>query len=81
MSEGQNGANGAPTPPAPIRRTDDRGRPLPLTEEERAANVRRWDETVAAMDAIRDETDTDEIWDEILRNLGVDPATGRGLGS
>lgn len=26
-----------------------------------------------------DETDTPELWDEVLRNLGVDPETRRGL--
>ena len=38
--------------------------------------VRAWREAVAAMEAI---PDSGEDWDEVLRNLGVDPATGRGL--
>lgn len=73
--------NGAPKPFIPPRSTDERGRLLPITDEQRRAMVANWDETVRELDAMTDETDTPELWDEVLRNLGVDPATGRGLES
>ena len=64
----------------PPRDTDERGRLLPMTEEQRRARVELWDETVRKLEATTDETDDDdEVWDQIMRNLGVDPATGRGL--
>jgi hypothetical protein len=67
----------------PVRSTDERGRLLPgifpTTDEERRASVASWDETVRELESMIDETDTPELWDEVLRNLGVDPETGRGL--
>jgi hypothetical protein len=44
-----------------------------LSVEERETRLREWDQLVADLASIHDETDTDEIWDEILANLGVKP--------
>lgn len=33
---------------------------------------REWAQLLADLAAITDESDTDEIWDEVLRNLGVE---------
>ena len=74
-------SNGASRRFIPPRSTDERGRLLPLTDEQRRDMVASWDETVRQLEAMTDETDTPELWDEVLRNLGVDPATGRGLKS
>jgi hypothetical protein len=63
----------------PPRSTDERGRLLPITDEQRRDMVASWDQTVRELAEMTDETDTPELWDEVLRNLGVDPATGRGL--
>jgi hypothetical protein len=83
MSHERNGndgkSNGAPTRFIPPRSTDERGRLLPVSDEQRQAMVASWDETVRELEGMTDETDTPEVWDEVLRNLGVDPATGRGL--
>jgi hypothetical protein len=86
MPDDQVKGNGTPkpfNPPPrfiPPRSTDEFGRPLPKTEEQRRAQIELWNETVRKLEEITDETDDDEEgWDEILRNLGVDPATGRGL--
>lgn len=79
MPADHRGTNGAPKVFTPPRSTDERGRLLPVTDEQRPAMVARWDETVRELAEMTDETDTPELWDEILRNLGVDPATGRGL--
>jgi hypothetical protein len=79
MSTEHAGTNGVPKRFTPPRSTDERGRLLPMTEEQRLANVASWDKTIRELDAMTDETDTPELWDEVLRNLGVDPATGRGL--
>jgi hypothetical protein len=38
--------------------------------EAREARAREWDKTVSKLATIRDETDTDEAWSEILRKLG-----------
>lgn len=43
--------------------------------------ARRWDESTRIRATMTDETDTDEVWDQVLRNLGVDPVTGHGLES
>jgi hypothetical protein len=63
----------------PPRDTDEFGRPLPMTEEQRRARVALWEETVRKLEEITDETDDDEAWDEFSRSLGMDPETGRGL--
>jgi hypothetical protein len=79
MSTDHSTTNGVPRPFTPPRSTDERGRLLPLTDEQRRTMVESWDETVRELEAMTDATDTPELWDEVLRNLGVDPATGRGL--
>jgi hypothetical protein len=53
----------------------------PSTESGNQARLARWQATVGRMAEIVDESDTDELWDEVLRNLGVDPKTGGGLDS
>jgi hypothetical protein len=63
----------------PPRSTDERGRLLPMTEEERLAWVEEGNRMLDELAEMTDETDTPELWDEVLRNLGVDPVTGRGL--
>jgi hypothetical protein len=73
--------NGEPIPPLSPRSVDAEGLLFANADEERQARVRRWEETVRRLATMTDETDTDEIWDEVLRNLGVDPATGGGLDS
>jgi hypothetical protein len=80
MSDKQNGENGEPAELLTPRAVDAAGRLIPISDEERRrrlplelASLR------AAWDIPADETDSDEIWDQVLRNLGVDPATGRGL--
>jgi hypothetical protein len=81
MSTDHNATNGVPKRFTPPRSTDERGRLLPITDEQRRAMAASWDETVRELEGMTDETDTPELWDEVLRNLGVDPATGRGLKS
>jgi hypothetical protein len=71
--------NGAPRPFTPPRSTDERGRLLPMTDEQRRATVEEGNRMLDELAEMTDETDTPELWDEVLRNLGVDPATGRGL--
>jgi hypothetical protein len=62
------------------RDVDSNGRLIPISEEERLARLQR---QLAGLDALAnipaDESDTDEIWDEVLRNLGMDPRTGGPL--
>ena len=69
---------GDPILPLTPRAVDAAGRIVPFSDEECRARVLRWRETVRQLATMTDETDTDEIWDEVLRNLGVDPATGGG---
>jgi hypothetical protein len=69
--------NGPPNPP-PSRvvvesMTDAHGlNGSGISIEEIEARAKDWDETVTALAAIRDETDTDEVWSEVLHNLGVE---------
>jgi hypothetical protein len=44
-----------------------------IADEASRARVDRWLQTVRELDEMTDETDTPELWDEFLRNLGVDP--------
>ena len=72
-----NGTNGHRPP---IRFLDDRGKPVPMTDEQRREWIEQGLRALDSLDDIVDESDADdERWDEALRNLGVDPATGRGL--
>jgi hypothetical protein len=73
--------NGVPKRFTPPRSTDERGRLLPISEEERRARIEEGNRMLDELADMTDETDTPELWDEVLRNLGVDPATGRGLSS
>jgi hypothetical protein len=80
MSSERNGENGALTTPLTPRAVDAAGRLLPISDEERTARLPlELASLQAAWDIPADETDSDEIWDEVRRNLGVDPTTGRGL--
>jgi hypothetical protein len=64
----------------PPRDTDERGRLLPMTDEQRQARFKPWEETVRELEEMTDETDDDdEYWDAFSRSLGMDPKTGRGL--
>jgi hypothetical protein len=81
MSTNHAATNGDTKRFTPPRSTDERGRLLPITDEQRRDMVASWDRTVRELEAMTDETDTPELWDEVLCNLGVDPATGRGLAS
>lgn len=80
MSNERNGKNGTQDVPLETRAVDAAGRPLPISDEERRrrlplelASLR------AAWDIPADETETDEAWDEILRNLGGDRNAGRSV--
>ena len=93
MAEGQDGSNGTSRVAAPAtggttsppdgdriyRMPDGNGRPIWVTEKERRDWVEKGNRALAALAEMTDETDTDQLWDEVLRNLGVDPTTGRGL--
>jgi hypothetical protein len=79
MSHEQKRNHGEPAGPPRSRAGGAAVRVGPFSEEERLARVARWRETVRELEGMTDETDTPELWDEVLRNLGVDPATGRGL--
>jgi hypothetical protein len=80
MSNERNGTNGAPAGGLTPRTVDASGRLVPISDEERRARLPlELASLEAAWDIPPDETETDEAWDEVLRNLGVDPATGRGL--
>jgi hypothetical protein len=69
-----------PSPHLTPRAFDAAGRLLPISDEERRARLPlELASLQAAWDIPPDETETDEAWDEVLRNLGVDPATGRGV--
>lgn len=62
------------------RAVDAAGRLVPISDEERRARLPLELASLnAAWDIPADETETDEAWEEISRNLGLDPATGRGL--
>ena len=62
------------------RALDAMGRLIPISDEERRARLPLELASLnAAWDIPADETETDERWHQIMRNLGVDPATGRGL--
>ena len=64
----------------PPRDTDERGRLLPMTDEQRRARLEESNRLLDALAEITDETDDDdEYWDEFSRSLGMDPKTGRGL--
>jgi hypothetical protein len=73
--------NGGPASALKPRPAAPPVRLLPVSDEERRARVARWQETVRELGEMIDETDTPELWDEVMRELGVDPATGGGLGS
>ena len=80
MSHERNGTNGAPSGLLTPRAVDAAGRLLPISDEERRERLPLELESLrAACDLPADETETDEAWDEVLRNLGGDRATGRGL--
>jgi hypothetical protein len=81
MSTNHATTNGVPKRFTPPRSTDERGVLLPITEQERLARVEEGNRMLDELAEMTDETDTPELWDEVLRNLGVDPATGRGLSS
>lgn len=81
MAEETNGIPGTHEQPPLIRIADEWGRLLPITEEEHRLWIEQGHRAIESLSEITDGTDTDELWDEVLRNLGVDPATGRGLGS
>jgi hypothetical protein len=77
-------ANGTPKPPTVLipRAVDAAGRLLPISDEERQARLPlELTSLREAWDLPADESNGDEVWDEVLRNLGVDPDTGRGLDS
>jgi hypothetical protein len=79
MSSEHHEKNGSPEGPLATRAVDAAGRLIPISDEERRRRLPlELTSLQAAWDIPADETDSDEIWDEVLRNLGVDPATGRG---
>jgi len=81
MSHERNGSDGEPAETLAPRAVDAAGRLIPISEEERRARLPLELASLgAAWDIPADETEGDEVWDEVLRNLGVDPDTGRGLG-
>jgi hypothetical protein len=43
------------------------GRLLPMTDEDRRAHAEAWRRALKAMAEIRDETDTDEVWERFDR--------------
>jgi hypothetical protein len=51
------------------RAVDANGRLVPISDEERRARSDRLRETLARLETITDETDTDERWREIMRNI------------
>ncbi len=81
MPNEHDATNGAPKRFIPPRSTDERGRLLPMTDEQRRSRIEEGNRALDELAEMTDETDTPELWDEVLRNLGVDPATGRGLAS
>ncbi len=74
-------SNGFHRSPPPSRSTDEQGRLLPISDERRRSRIEEINRTFDELATMVDATDTPERWEEILRNLGVDPATGRGLES
>jgi hypothetical protein len=81
MSHEGNGSNGAAAGPLAPRAVDAAGRLLPISDEERRRRLPLELESLrAGWDIPPDETETDEAWEEILRNLEGDPATGPGTG-
>jgi hypothetical protein len=80
MSHERNGTDGAPAGSLTPRAVDAAGRLLPISDEERRRRLPLELESLrAGWDIPPDETETDEAWDEILRNLEGDPAIGGGL--
>jgi hypothetical protein len=79
MSEASNGRNGSEPGPLTPRAVDAAGRLIPISDEERRARLPLELASLrAAWDIPADETETDEAWDEVLRNLGSDPSIVRG---
>ena len=80
MSNESNGTNGTPAEPLTLRAVDKAGRLIPISDEERKRRLPlELASLQAAWDIPPDETETDEAWDQVMRALGVDPETGRGL--
>lgn len=52
--------------------SSDTSKPTTLlleVNDQRESRVAQWDQLVRELDAMTDETDTPELWDEVLRNL------------
>lgn len=49
------------------------GRLRPLTAEEHRAHTEAWLRALEAIDTLSDETDTDEVWDQVERLLAERP--------
>jgi hypothetical protein len=80
MSKEHDINNGVPVGELKPRAVDAAGRLIPISDEERRRRLPLELASLRAAWAIPpDETETDEAYDQVLRNLGVDPATGRGL--
>lgn len=60
---------------------DAQGHPIPSAIEWHKAHAEELNRALDDLALITDETDTDEVWDEVFRNLGVDTATGGPLES
>ena len=59
----------APTPDRPGTVDPEKGRLLPLTDEQRKARSARLAETIAKMASVTDETDSDTVWRDIFRSI------------
>ncbi len=83
MADDQNGKNGAHSNPARFRIPDKSGRPIWVTEDEQRAWIEEGNRMLDRLAEMTDETDTETeaLWDEVLRTFGGDPTTGQGLGS
>jgi hypothetical protein len=80
MSDKQNGENGEPAELLTPRPVDAAGRLIPLSDEERRRRLPlELASLEAAWDIPADETETDEAWEQIARNLGIDITTDRRL--
>lgn len=58
--------------PLPKRSTDEVGRLLPRTDEQKKENAERSRQSIARMRQMTDESETDEMWSEIYRNIDAE---------
>jgi len=68
---------GTGSPPSAHRSIDDRGRLLPMTDQQRQDRSKAIALTLDQIATITDETDTDEVWERFKREIDEDRLADR----